>query len=399
MSFVRMRGRGVAAPFRVWVFALAFGLAREPVSARPAAPMFSKDGAVCVRAQEGQTGYRAPILVFVDRTRESLRQTVHLEVGSSGCPIEVIIGTQRDGDPRVVASQVRGPDGAVARERIELPDPEAADLARFRRAICSAFLRVWMAQSCGSRSAAKELPVWLIEGVLRYMDRETRQADADRMLLLWSNACLPTASELVAFDSWAAMREPAVAATLTAWLLERRPSGSAFEALLREIAAGAAWRADRVAAAVTGHDDALAFDAALDRWLLAEGRQVIRPGVTTDGAVRRFRAHLLLYPADCDKNVSVDQARLTFEEAVAWAGDPAFRRLAAMRATAVRLAAVGHDGMLHAVSDAYVRFLESFARGKKKEELLRLLREAENKRRELERETARGEVLRSPVAE
>jgi len=34
--------------------------------------------------------------------------------------------------------------------RIELPDPEAADLAKFRRAICAALLRAWMVDAGGA---------------------------------------------------------------------------------------------------------------------------------------------------------------------------------------------------------------------------------------------------------
>jgi len=53
--------------------------------------------------------------------------------------------------------------------------------------------------------------------------------------------------------------------------------------------------------------------------------------------------------------------------------------------------------MLLAVSDAYVRFLEAFARGAKPGELSRLLMEAEGLRGNLERRTARGEVLQRSV--
>jgi len=392
----------VVPPLCAWFLALGVGLSASPAAARSAAPISSQDGAITVMAQEEQAGYRAPILVFAERTRESLQRAIRLKLGSPNVLIEVVVGGRRDGDTRVVTSQVRGANGTVVRERIELPDPEAADLVLFRRAVCVAVLRAWMTgTNDGSGGVAKELPVWLVGGMLRYMDRETRQADTDRMLLLWSNACLPTASELVAFDSWAAMREPAVAATLVGWLLDRRTSGNAFETLLRKTASGSEWRADRVAAAVTGCADAAAFDEALDRWLLDEGRQVIQAGVTTDGVVRRFRAHLLLYPADCGKNITAGRAGLTFEEALAFVDDPAVRHLAFARAAAIRLAAVGHDGMLLAVSDAYARFLETFARGKKRQkaDLPRLLREADDKRRELERKTARGEVLYSPAAE
>jgi hypothetical protein len=86
---------------------------------------------------------------------------------------------------------------------------------------------------------------------------------------------------------------------------------------------------------------------------------------------------------------------LTFQEAVLRAAEPAVRLAAHRRALSVRMAAVGRDGMLLAVSDAYVRFLGALARGAKQGELSRLLNEAEALRGEVERRTAGGEVLTS----
>ena len=364
----------------------------------PAAPIYSKDDSVAVYAPSAKAAYRAPVLVFVDRTRESLQRTVRLKLGSPTCPLEIVIGGKSDGDTRVPTARLRDNDGTV-RERIELPDPEAADLGLLRRAVCVALLRAWMVDAGGTDATMRDLPAWLIGGVIRYMDRETRQTDLDRTLLLWSHACLPAASEMFAADSLAATREPAVAAVLAAWFVEKRPEGNPnpFEALLRGAAKGTEWRAEVAAKLITGADDPAAFDAALDLWLLSAGRQVFKPGVTTDGIVRRFRAHLLLYPSDYGKTMNTRKAWLTFQEVAELAGDPAIRNGALSKAANIKMAALGRDGMLLAVSDAYVRFFESLARGAKQGELSLLLMEAERLRRELERKTARGEVLQRSV--
>ncbi len=362
-------------------------------AALPAAPVYSKDNVVTVYAPVTKAVYRAPVLVFVDRTRDDLQRALRLKLGSQLCPLEIVIGGKSDGDQRVLTTRLRDEAGRI-RERIELPDPEAADLARFRRAILCALLRAWMVEAGGTEATMRDLPAWLIDGVLRWAGRETRQADIDRMLLLWSRACLPTASELFAFDSLAARREPAVAAVLASWLLEKRASGMPFETVLRAAATGTPWEASRVAGWLCGAAGAAAFDEALDLWLLAEGRQVVTPGVTTKGIARRFRSHLLLYPGDYGKTLSDRKAGLTFQQVVALADDPAVRSGARSKAATLRLAAVGRDGMLLALAEAYARFLDSFARGAKQGELTRLLIEAEGLRRELEHRTARGEVLR-----
>ena len=78
-------------------------------------------------------------------------------------------------------------------------------------------------------------------------------------------------------------------------------------------------------------------------------------------------------------------------------GDPEVRASAAAQRGRVRLAAVGRDGMLLAVAEAYVAFLEALERGAQQGELSRLLTDAEGMRRALERKAARGAVLQRTV--
>jgi hypothetical protein len=362
----------------------------------PAAPVTSKDGSVVVYAPASKAGYRAPVLVFVDRTREELRTATRLKFGSQKCLLEISIGGKSDGDTRVLASRLRDPDGGL-RERIELPDPEGADLKRFRHAVCVALLRAWMVECGGTEATMRDLPLWLIDGVVRYMDRETRQADVDRTLLLWSRACLPCAADLFAAESQAGRREPAVGAVLASWLLERRDGVNLFESLLRSAAHGTEWSPQGASILLAETPDLAAFDAYVDGRFLAESRVVVKPGLTTDGIVRRFRAHLLLYPSYFGKTFGKTTPWCTFQEAATRAADPEVRASAAGQAVRVKMAAVGRDGMLLAVSEAYVAFLEALARGAPDGELSRLLLEAEGMRRELEGRAARGGVMQRTV--
>ena len=399
MFFGRENNRNREAPLWfavVWGSLLAGGAFAR--SAAPVAPLYSKDNAIAVYAPPAKAGYRAPVLVFVDRTRESFQRTLRLKLGSQACPLEIAVGSKSDGDTRVLTARLRDSGGGV-RERIELPDPEAADLTRFRRAVCVALLRAWMVDAGGTDATMKNLPGWLVDGLIRYMDRDVRQADLDRTLLLWSHACLPAAAELFAEDSLAAVREPAIAAVLASWFLEKQPEGNAhpFEALLRGAATGTEWSTSRAALLLSGKNDLEALDASLDAWLLSGGRQVLKPGVTTGGIVRRFRAHLLLYPSDCGKTLDPARVALAFREMVPLSDDPAIRYGALVQATNIKMAALGRDGMLLAVSEAYADFLREFAHGAKPAELSRLLTEAEKMRKELEARTANGAVLKQPT--
>ncbi|HRR34117.1 MAG TPA: hypothetical protein P5026_08475 [Kiritimatiellia bacterium] len=392
--------RKVKRTLSVWVLAAGSlaGLAqtaegpRLPRGIVPAAPVYSSDGTVAVFAPAHQAGYRMPVLTFVTQFSAELQRVLRLKLGSQLAPLEVAIGGQSDGDTRVLTVRLRDTDGVV-RERIELPDPEAADLERFRRAICVALLRGWMVEAGGTEATMQNLPAWLIDGLLRYIDRERRQMDIDRTLLLWSRACLPPAATLIEMDSHAATREPAVAAVLASWMMERRDGASHLERVLRAVATGTPWSVGQVARLLSGDEDPLAFDEHVDRKLLAESRVVARPGLTTAGIVRRFRAHLLLYPAFYDKSLGDTHPWCTFQQAVARSKDPEVRAAAAAQSLRMKIAAVGRDGMLLAVSDAYGAFLNALARGAEQGELTRLLLEADGMRGTLERRVAGGGAL------
>jgi len=359
----------------------------------PAPPMYSGDGSVAVYSSVAQAAYRGPVLLFVNQTRELFLQGLNITPGSLNCPLEIIIGDQRDGNQAVLSARIRDPKGRV-RERIELPDPEAADLTRFRRAVVVAFLRVYMVDAGGTDATMRNLPNWLIDGVVRYMDGSQRQADLDRTHLLWSNACLPPAAELYAFDSYPARVEPAVAAYLAGWFLENR--GVLFKKLLREAASGQRWSPEYAAGVLT--DSAVeGFDQLLDLRLLTLGHRVVSPGVTTAGIMRRFRSELLLFPCDYGMLFSQQSAYYTFQGALAAPEDADLRKSALARAAKIKMAAVGRDGMLLAVSEQYVMFLNAFAQGAKPGALIKILQQAEALRCDLEQRLEGGAVLKRSI--
>jgi len=360
----------------------------------PAAPIYSSDGAIAVYAPASKAAYRAPVLSFANQRRDELQRAFRMKLGTPACPLEIVIGGRSVGDTRVLSARLRDPDAGL-RERIELPDPEAADLDQFRRSIGFALLRAWMAQAGGTEESMRDLPVWLIDGALRHIKRDSRQADIDRALLLWSRACLPAAAELFAADSKAAKAEPAVAAVLAGWFIERREGVNVFEELLRGAATGTAWSPATAGRLLAGTGDMTDFDRHVDARFLAEGRSVVKPGLTSAGIVRRFRSNLLIAPAYFGKMRNDKRAWYTLYEAIARAGDRELRLAAAGQALKVKMAAVGRDGMLIAVAEAYALFLERLAAGDKPDRLEQLLIDAELMRKELERVTAKGAVTRS----
>lgn len=349
-----------------------------------APPIYAGDGAVVVFASEARKDYRGPILIFVNRTRANFQSGVNLKLGSKKCPLEIRIGDKNDGDTSVLTARLRDVNGNLS-ERIELPDPEAADLTLFRRAVIVAFLRAWMVDDGGTDATMQNLPGWLIDGMMRYVSGEHRQEDFDRVYQLWSNACLPTADELYAFESHAAYAEPAVAAVLAGWFLEKR--GHTFKRLLKNSAHGAAWSAD-AAAQLLADDFHGGFDRMLDTRFYALGGRVIKPGVTSEGIVSRFRSELLLFPTDYGMMFSNTNFCYSFRKAVDSSDCREIRQAALDKALAIRVMAAGRDGSLLALAESYEVFLQTLASGAESSRLLSLLTRAQTMQRELEHRVA-----------
>ena len=396
MFFRGKRGALAALAILTWAGA---GFAQQEEGPRlsrrdlPAAPMYSRDGTIVVSAPQSKADYRMAALTFASTYSEELQRTLRMKkLGSQLCPLEISLSGKNDGDTGVRTARFREPNGNL-RERIEVLDPAVVDQKLFQRAIGLALFRAWMVEQGGTDATMRDLPLWLVEGVLRYADRDMRQADVDRTLFLWSRACLPTAMELFSMKSLATTREPAVGAVMASWFMERRGSGTLFETALRSAATGTEWSPQRAAMLLEGTDDLAAFDEKVDARMLAEGRTIVKPGLTTGGIVRRFRSHLLIAPAFYGKTLGQNRLLCSFQEVLPYAADPGVRLGVAAQVARLQTAAVGRDGMLLAVAEAYAGFLDAVARGKKPGELSRLLLEAEGMRQTLEAHTAGGRTL------
>ena len=360
----------------------------------PAAPIYSGDGAVVVYSSVAKASYRGPVLIFINQTRTMFLQGLNMKLGSLRCPLEVKIGDKNDGDTSVLSARIRDVKGGL-RERIELPDAEAADLTKFRRAIVVAFLRAYMLEAGGTQQTMQDLPNWLIDGLLRHLIGNKRQADLDRTHLLWSNGCIPPAEHLYRFDSYAAKQELAVAAVLAGWFMERR--GKAFKVLIDDVAKGRKWSPEYVAKLLSGKY-AGGFDMLLDMRLYALGHRVIQPGVSTKGIMRRFKSELLLFPSDYGMMFKQEKPCYTFREAVADSGNIDLRRAARGQCVRVKMASVGRDGMLIAVADEYLKFLGAFVAGAEQKKLMQMLTQAESMQRALEQRLESGDLRKQDLA-
>lgn len=340
-------------------------------------------------------GYRAPVLLFADNARTAFFRATRLSMTNPPAPITILIGNKRDGDNRVLASRVRLSQEEVI-ERIELPDPEAADLLSLRRALWLAFYRSWLVSVGGHEGTLTKLPTWMAEGVIRKMDQTTWNTDIDRILQLWSHAALPAAQELLAARN-ATTNEPALGTVLAAYLSERKTPDelNVLDTLIKAAGQGRDWTPEQICLTITGTPALEKLDKDLDLWMISLAKKVVIPGTTSEGVVERFRASLLIYPADYGKFFNQSKPCLTFQELLQYAKDPQLRRAAAGQAKWVRMAAIGRDETLSGLADSYIAFLEAFASEQKGGELIRLLMLAEAQRKELEQAVRNGKTLKS----
>ena len=351
---------------------------------------------ICVRSSIAMAGYRTPVLLFVDNARADFFRAARLSFTNPPAPINVFIGNQKNGDKRVLSSRIRLSHEEVI-ERIELPDPEAADLLQVRRAVWLGFYRSWLVSTGnGQESTLTKLPTWMAEGVIRKMDQPTWTADIDRVLSLWSHAALPSAAEMLAAKN-GSDTEPALGTVMVAYLSERKTPETkpVLDGLIKAAAQGNDWTPERICTAITGTSDLEKLDADLDLWLLTLAQKVVKPGATTQGVVERFRSSLLIYPSDYGKFFDHSKPCITFQELVQYAQDPLFRQAAVGQAKWIRMGAIGRDERLNDLAESYVAFLQAFASGKKTGEMIRLLMQAEAQRRELEQTVRDGKTLTS----
>jgi len=365
-------------------------------AARPPLPPLSSDGEFLVRCAPSSLVYRAAVLRFARELRRDLEDGCGLPLPSGPAPLEIELGLGGGASGTVTQDLLR--DGRGAWGLVRVSDPAAAAPDDLRFAFTAAMLRTAVHAAAVPGRAVREPPVWLARGLARHAVRERRGADFEAAYALWSRARLPGVVELWSADSAAAQAHPAVAAQHVAWCAARPRRRARWAALCRHLGTGGAWDAEALAR-IWRDGDAVALDEDWDLWMAARAGMIFEPGTTPPGALRRFRARLLLFPWEYDIPISSKWPNGLPLERCLDRGDLAEMRLALSRkASALRMAAAGRDIRFQEMAGVYATALESVARGAVAGEALAVWRRAEDARRLLEARAAAGETLRTPAA-
>ena len=315
----------------------------------------STDGFIRVVADDepsDEVGFRLPILAFAGKTIDSIAKAFDLKrrrVTEAGLVIYAMDG--RTNDTRVVVRHETRRSGAPV-VKIFLPSPGYSDLDELRTGIARAFL-------------GREVPDWVVQGVLRCGDDATRRADVRLVLDLWSSARLPFFPALCTDLRVGKGRAAALPGYLVDWIREKK----LLPKLIRE-----KWDGARLAALLTGETDPVRQDRASDERLARLARSVLEPGECGRWELDFFSSRLSLYAPVFGVPVARGEFSCSFRDAIAENGTNLLVRAAAfLKTREVPLYALGRGDELQGIAQDCVRFLFSLAGGEETEKLTALL--------------------------
>lgn len=321
----------------------------------------SADGFIRVVAYDNprdEVGFRRPILSFAGNLVDSLSKTFDVKrvnVKEPGLIIYAMDG--RTNDTRVIVRPETRPNGSKV-VKIFLPSPGYSDMDELRAGIAKSF-------------AGADMPDWLVQGILRCCDEETRREDIRFVLELWMSGRLPFFPALCTDLRTGKGKAAALPGYVAGWIKERKILGKLKEER---------WSGARLAELLTGETDPAMQDRASDERLARLARMVLAPGECGRWDLDFFSSRLMLRSPFFDIKLKSGRSVCSFEEAIdAGESNLLVRSAALLKSRELPIYALGRGDALREAADAYVRFLLGVAAGEKKDDLEKLLKKADSK--------------------
>ena len=349
-----------SAPFLSAAVVLAAFSARADLNVAPKAAV-SSDGFIRVVAYDDardEVGFRLPILAFAGKMIDAISKAYDMKrvkVNEPGLVIYAMDG--RTNDTRVIVRRETRKSGSEV-VKIFLPSPGYSDLDELRTGIARAFL-------------GAGLPDWMVQGLMRSMDDDTRREDERFVLSLWSSARLPFFPALCTDLRVGKGRAAALPGYIAGWVKEKK-----LLATLRE----QEWDGKRLAQLLTGETDPVLQDRASDERLARLARSVLEPGNCGLWELDFFSSRLFLYSPVFDVSMVRGRYACSFRDAIDENGSNLIVRAAAfLKAREVPLYALGRGDEMQAVASAYERLLLGIAAGEERAKLDEMLDSADSK--------------------
>ena len=340
------------------VLAWAAGSVRAEQSIAPKAAV-SADGFIRVVAYDDprdEVGFRLPILAFAGKMVDAVSAAFELKrarVKEPGLVIYAMDG--RTNDTRVIVQPEARKNGSKV-VKIFLPSPGYSDMDDLRTGIVRSFV-------------GPELPDWVVQGILRCLDAETRRADRRFVLTLWSDGRLPFFPALCTDMRVGKGSAAALPGYLVSWIREKK--------LLGNLMAGK-WDGRRLAELLTGETEPALQDRVSDEHLARLARSVLEPGECGLFELDIFSSRLFLRSPFFDAKMIGCRQACSFREAIGENGSNLMVRAAAfLKSREVPLYAIGRGDELQATAAAYERFLLGVAAGEDQKKLEEMLNTAD----------------------
>lgn len=267
---------------------------------------------------------------------------------------------------------------------------ETVDVQVVVRALVAGLLADFSTWGATQKTDAVTAPEWLVTGIIRNMDADTRESDYETVFGSWREGRVPPLAEALAQLPYTAATNAAMTGVLVQWMLSLKGKGSCVRDVISRASGGAVPRVDWFYASA-GCQIPADLDAAWERWLFGRQWVIGVPGRRADWLVERIRSERLIYPADSGiPNGKPGDPPLTLRDLIRERKANWARAAASSRAVRIRLLAAGRGSEVGDVLNAYGRFLEAVQGGRSEAQLKALLDDADRRFAAIEAGTAGG---------
>lgn len=346
---------------------------------------------------EGVATYRTPVRIFATTVQREFHSTLGFPFPEAGTPpIRIEVGFPRPFAMDVTHRIFKLPSGQV-RGVVAIPNPPTADYDSIRLAIVATIFQTALYSRAKDVKQVTQPPAWFLRGLALHSDPGGRIRLFESAYSFWSHANLPSFQALFSTNS-IALANPPIAAQIAAWCvadhdeLEKR-----WDTLLDYLARGADWNATLLGFVFRDSDSLPDLDDDFNLWLAGRTNYILDIGATSPTALLRLRSQLLIYPWESDIDYLLPKfpaKGIPLTACFAHADLPEVQAALQEHMQRFHLMAIGRDPLFQALCGQYSLAIQKALKPGHEDGALRLWKEAENSRMDLETRLATGEILK-----
>jgi len=325
------------------------------------------------------------LAAWAERVTAKIERAIGVDIRDEGYPLIRIIVRPPGDDSRGGVEFRRGLEAGRVVQRLLIHGYDEVSHEEATEILCRMLVDSYVIARQREQARTRGLrfaPPWMSIGMARNLDPSLREQNAELALALWQEGKLPSLGAILSSrEGDASPARKAAYGVFFAWLRSWPESSECFQGMFRKLADGAVVPAEWLAAHMPGDASGTDLDEGWDRWMLRQKRVVYvlhKHGAATPRLVDQLKAQLLLYPGDFGIPLGGDAGReIRLEDLVELREESWIPTFSRNKSASLRLLAVGREAAFRDVVEAYCRFLDALAGGKRERVLVRLLAEAD----------------------